>query len=406
MIEKRTGFLSAALALPLFLVTLLLTGPELMAAALSPTGQSGPDAPSDWIMSLPIMRDSRPLGPALPPPQVVSATAPIDFAAIRTDLRRQGLDLAFNKIGFHTGTNGNTTGLDEWMAALDAAGIPIFLKSVDNAEPIYKAQQLAKASGVPHTLVFRRTNGSGGIYDTPNYDLAPAQAAAVHWQLHKDSFPPELDPSMVWMETVNEVDKDRSEWLAQFALETAKLALADGHRWAAFAWSSGEPEPEHWDSPAMLEFLRLAGENPEFLAIALHEYSYSVSDIGRFYPYLLGRFQALFEVCDAHGIPRPTILITEWGWESNGVPTPELAMKDIEWASWLYAAYPQVRGAATWYLGSGVGYGDIADQVQKLIAPVTDYSLSHYFVIEQGQGEIDPSLLAPMSQPQPKTRHR
>jgi hypothetical protein len=326
----------------------------------------------------------------LPPPIPFSADPPIDFAAIRAGLHQQGLELAFNKIGFHTGFAGNTTGLVEWMTDLDAAGVPIFLKSADNAEPLYIAQQLHQQSGVPHVLVFRRT---GGPYEAPNYDLPPAEAAQHHWALHKATWPPELDPSLVWIETVNEVDKNRAGWLAEFALATAHLALADGFRWAAFAWSGGEPEPEHWATPQMLEFLRLAGSHPGRLAIALHEYSFDVDDIGRWYPDLVGRFQALFQLCDAHAIPRPTVLITEWGWEATDVPPPDLALQHIQWAAWLYAAYPQVQGAAIWYLGAG--FSGIADQAQLLIAPVRDYSLSHYFGYTPGQGAIDPSLFLP-----------
>ncbi|MCI0396715.1 MAG: hypothetical protein L0332_32435 [Chloroflexi bacterium] len=326
----------------------------------------------------------------LPPPVPYVATPPIDFAAVRAELQQQGLDLAFNKIGFHTGVGGNTQGLDEWMAALDAAGVPIFLKSADNAEPLYMAQQLMQQSGVPHVLVFRRT---GAQYDVPNYDLPPQEAAQQHWALHKAAWPPELDPSLVWIETINEVDKNRAGWLAEFALATAQLALADGYRWAAFGWSSGEPEPEHWESPKMLEFLSLAGAYPDRLAIALHEYSFDAADIGRLYPDLAGRFQALFQVCDDHLIRRPTILLTEWGWEPTHVPAPELAIEHIEWAAWLYAAYPQVKGAAIWYLGGG--FGGIADEAQLLIAPVRDYSLSHYFAYTPGQGAIDPTLFQP-----------
>ena len=87
------------------------------------------------------------------------------------------------KIGFHTGIDGNIEGLDEWMASLDAAGIPIFLKSVDDAEPLYKAQLLGKASGVPHNLVFRRSTGkiSDANYDVPNYSFEPKDAAQAHW---------------------------------------------------------------------------------------------------------------------------------------------------------------------------------------------------------------------------------
>lgn len=326
----------------------------------------------------------------LPPPVPHAAAPPIDFTAVRAELQPQGLDLAFNKIGFHTGYGGNIEGLDEWMTALDAAGVPVFLKSADVAQPLFMAQQLMQQSGVPHVLVFRRT---GPEYDVPEYNLPPKQAAAQHWALHKAAWPPELDPALVWIETVNEVDKNRTAWLADFALETARLALADGYKWAAFGWSGGEPEPYHWEIPEMREFLRLAGDHPDRLAIALHEYSFEVNDIGRWYPHLVGRFQALFQVCDAYNIKRPSVLITEWGWEATHVPSPETALQHIAWAAWLYAAYPQVKGAAIWYLGHG--FGGIADEAQQLIAPVKEYSLSHYFAYTPGVGAIDAGLFAP-----------
>jgi hypothetical protein len=330
------------------------------------------------------------------PPISLTSTNPISVVLLLGEAASLKQELALNKIGFHTGIDGNIDGLDEWMASLDAAGIPIFLKSADNAEPLYKAQLLAKASGVPHTLVFRRSTGkySDVDYNVPNYNLTPTIAAKAHWQLHRNEFPPELDPSLVWIETVNEVDnKGRSEWLAEFALETAKLAMADGFKWAAFGWSSGTPEPWEWEGPAMLEFLRFAGNYPNQVAIALHEYSYLVDDIGDGYPFKLGRFQELFAICDQNGINRPTVLITEWGWEYENVPDPAVALTDIQWASWLYAGYPQVKGAAIWYLGGN--FGTIADQTQKLIAPVQEYSLMNYFHRPPGIGLVDPSLYHP-----------
>ncbi len=352
-----------------------------------------PALPIEHKRFLPALSRDLELNPALPPPTPMSAVPPINFEAVRKTLNQKGLDLAFNKIGFHVGYGGNALGLSDWMADLDADGVPFFLKSADVAGPIYEAQLLAQASGVPHTLVFRLSTAGqndGYDYDVPDYDLPPEQAAAIHWQKHTDKFPPELDPSLVWIETMNEVDKGESEWLAEFALETAQLALADGYRWAAFGWSSGEPEPFHWESQAMLEFLRFAAQHPDRLAVALHEYSYSESYIGNQYPHLLGRFQALFDACDRHGMLRPTVLITEWGWESTHVPDPVSALIDIQWASWLYAAYPQVRGAAIWYLGGG--FGGIANQTQLLISPLRDYSLGNYFAYSPGYGQIDPSI--------------
>lgn len=334
--------------------------------------------------------------PTAPPPPPTDTPTPIptaDFAAVRAELAAAGQDLGYVKIGFHTAVGGNADGLIEWMQQLDAAGVPFFLKSVDNAQPLYIAQEMMKQSGVPHTLVFRRATGQ--VYDVPNYDLPPDQSAIEHWQRHKEIWPPELDPSLVWFETINEVDKNRAEWLGQFALKTAELALADGYKWAAFGWSSGEPEPEHWQTPSMLQFLRLVAQHPDRLAIALHEYSYLTEDIADAYPYKVGRFQELFRICDQYGIPRPTVLITEWGWTYQHVPTPDKAMRDIAWASRLYAPYPQIKGAAIWYLGTG--FGDVADEAQQLIYPMLVYSLQNYFAVPRppNHAPINPEQYRP-----------
>lgn len=339
------------------------------------------------------------LTPTPPEPTPIPTATPIvplDFDAIRADLLANGQELAYVQIGFHAGIGGNSEGLEEWMRRLDAAGIPFFLKSTDNAEPLYIAQELKRQSGVPHTLVFRRASGqaepSAYSYDVPNYDLPPAEAARVHWDLHLAEWPPELDPEMIWVETINEVDRNRSEWLAEFSLATAELAFRDGFRWAAFGWASGEPEPAHWQSPAMLQFLRLAGENPDRLAIAVHEYSYVTDNIRREYPYLLGRFKHLFLICDRYNIPRPTVLVTEWGWTHREVPPPEQAISDIALASSMYARYPEVKGAAIWYLG--IGFGGIADLAQQLIEPLTEYALLNYHTrpVPPTQTQIDPAL--------------
>lgn len=344
---------------------------------------------------LPAVREG--VDPATPTPSPTHTPSPtptptIDFRSVRARLQADGQDLGFVKLGLHVGPGGNQTGIGTWMERLNAAGVPFFLKSVDNAGPLTEAQAMAKASGVPHTLVYRT---SGDSYDTPDYSLPPAEAARQHWERHKEAFPPELDPSVVWMETINEVDKSRAPWLGEFSLATAQLALADGYRWAAFGWSSGEPEVADWQSPAMLAFLRLAADYPEQLAIALHEYSFLAEDIGHEYPFKVGRFQELFRVADEHGIPRPTVLITEWGWAYDDIPPPGEAMEDIAWAARLYAPYPQVKGAAIWYLGPG--YGGIANEVQRLIRPLTEYALGNYFTIPlpPAQEPIRPEQYAP-----------
>jgi PKD repeat protein len=308
--------------------------------------------------------------------------AALDFAAVRESLASQGQSMATVKIGFHVGPGGNQQGLGEWMRCLDAAGVPFFLKSVDAAGSIWEAAQLKAASGVPHVLVYRRSVGDGWNWDVPDYNRPPAAEAASHWQRHRDEFPPELEPykHLIWIESINEVDKNRSEWLGEFAYHTAQIALEQGFNWAAFGWSSGEPEREHWTGPWMQQFLRLAAQHPDRVAVALHEYSYVRDNLDRLYPNLVGRFQMLFDVADQLGIRRPTVLITEFGWVYDNIAPIGQAMEvDLPWAAELYAAHPEVLGAAIWYLGPG--FGGIANRAQRLIAPLTEYSLQTYFVV-------------------------
>lgn len=327
-----------------------------------------------------------------PSPEPTATPSPVptvDFQAVRAELEAQGQEIGFVKTGFHVTLPEDREVLDEWMTSLDAAGVPFFLKTVDNAEPLFKAQELRRQSGVPHVLVYRSTGS------VPNYELAPEAAAQQHWQTHRELFPPELDPNLVWVETLNEPDRTQSEWLARFALETARLTMADGFRWAAFGWASGEPEPEHWRGPVMQEFLRLAGQNPEQLAIALHEYSYIEEEIGHEYPFKIGRFQSLFQIVDELGIPRPTVLITEWGWEHADIPPVDEAIEDLKWVNKLYAAYPQVKGAAIWNVGIGCCFGDISEQVQEIIEPVTDLALQNYYARSVEEQAVNPAQFQP-----------
>ncbi|MEM7111641.1 MAG: hypothetical protein AAF614_04365 [Chloroflexota bacterium] len=328
-----------------------------------------------------------------PLPTSTATVTPIpvlDFTAVRASLATQNQELAFVKIGFHVTLMHDPSPLDRWMEQLDAADVPIFLKSVDNAEPLFKAQNLRQQSGIPHTLVWRSTGN-----DVPLYHLPPQQAAQIHWEAHREKFPAELDPGVVWIETINEVDKNQAEWLGLFAQETAVLAMNDGFKWAAFGWASGEPEPEHWQTPAMLDFLRLAGQHPDRLAVALHEYSYDEDDIADLYPYKIGRFQQLFHIVDQHAIPRPTVLITEWGWEYRDLPSTRQSLEDIRWAAELYAAYPEVKGAAIWHYGVGCCWADISQETKKLFDPLTAYMLTNYFGVGEGKTAVRPELYGP-----------
>ena len=290
--------------------------------------------------------------------------------------------MALSKLWFHDGAGGNSTGIGDAMRTLDLGGIPFFMMSASDAGVVFEAQQLAKASGVPHRLLYRHANDDSDPYnyDVPDYGLSPADAQPIHWTAHMLKWPAELDPRLVYIQTINECDKNRAEWLAEFEYYNCQKALAEDRRYACFGWSAGEPEPEHWEGPWMLALLELASDHPDRVAIALHEYSYVTDNLTRLYPYLVGRFQALYDVADAYGLRRPTVLVTEFGWTYQNIPGVGQAMEvDLPWAAALYAEHPEVLGAAIWYLGSG--FGGIDDQTQKLIEPLTEYALKNYFVI-------------------------
>lgn len=281
----------------------------------------------------------------------------------------------YSKIGFHTGPGGNPSGIGDWMRAYDSRGIPFMIKSVDSYGPVFEASELAKKSGVDHLLVFRlSTVGQSHRYDydvppykDPKYRNDPVGGAVKHWEETKKRLPPEFDKKRTWIEPINEVDKDLCDWLGHFGVHIANLAHAEGYKVSLFAWSSGEPEREGWEQPGMLDYLRLCAKRPNQAAVALHEYSYVVDNIKDGYPYKIGRFQMLFDVCDNHGIARPTVHITEWGWTLNNVPEPQKALKDMNEIGELYAKFPEIKGAAIWYLGPS--FGGIANRAQKLIKP-------------------------------------
>lgn len=273
-------------------------------------------------------------------------------------------------IGFHDGPGGNSDGIgkpDGYMPTLDAAGIPFGIMSADHYGIIEEALTYNKAN---HILVYRPTD-----QDYPAYEANPDVAARIVWQAVIAGLPPEFDKENVWLVIWNEPRKEAEwgNWLGEAGYEVGQLALRDGYKVALFGYSTGTPDVDSWYTPGMVTFLRLAANHPDQIAVALHEYSLDVKDIRNGFPYLVGRFEFLHDACDEQQIGRPTILITEWGWEYQDVPSPDVAMVHILDIADVYAPYENILFADIWYLGPG--FGNIDDQTQRLIAPVTNASL-------------------------------
>jgi hypothetical protein len=306
--------------------------------------------------------------------------------------------MTYNKIGFLAGVGGNPGGIGDYVRTLDANGKPAVIFCNDGTTGLSDVFALGDTA-VPHVMAFRVVvgDGTGGIesHSVPPYHAEPQPAAEYHWNKIRPYFPPAVveNRERVWIFPINEVDKTKADWLGRFGVELARIANAEGFKVAMFGFASGEPEPEHWHTAGMIEYLEYCEANPDMAGVCLHEYSYSVDEIDNGYPHLIGRFQRLHDACDFHGIARPKILIGEWGWTMDRVPDWVQCMQDIEWAAELYAEYDNILGAGIWYLGP---YLDIADKVQPLIRPVTDFSLTAVF---------DPPLPPPPVDPPPEEKH-
>lgn len=293
------------------------------------------------------------------------------------------------RIGFHTAVGGKNDDITrDYILPLDREGIPIVLKSVGDFGIGVEVLELKRNSGVNHIFMFRVIG-----YDVPNYDLPPQQSFDDHWQALYQVLPTEYLSSNFYrdnviLQIINEPDKNKSDWLGWFCYAAGQFAVANGLRFAMPSFSAGEPEPEHWEAPGMLAFLDYAGSHKHNVLVDLHEYSLDKSDIwaprdpnGQTGFWHVGRFQNLFDVCDAHGIPHPHLTIGEFGWESTTAPYELEAMVDLIQVNALYDRFEGIH-AVIWCLGPW--NGDIADRVHDLFVPVKDYALQ--------QGPSDPPI--------------
>lgn len=268
--------------------------------------------------------------------------------------------------GFHTaGSGGNPTGIGDFVRSLSAAGIPAAIVCADGIVGIGDAL----ATDTDHHLAYRVVRDGAETYALPRYDLSPHDAAVAYRQLLEPFIPQEVrdHKDKIWIILGNEVDKNRSRWLAQWAVESA--AVWAEYKVLFFGWSAGEPEPEHWRTPEMLDFLRLCERERGRVGVALHEYSYVTETLVQD-GFRIGRYRDLYAACAENGINRPFVLITEFGWTHERVPEPITAISHIDAVFQTYQDYPPF---AIWYLGPG--FDNIANRVQPMIEPLTQYLL-------------------------------
>ena len=279
------------------------------------------------------------------------------------------------RMGFHTGPGGNATGIGEYVRRLDDAGIPATIVAVGTTTGISDVFEVWRSgSPVNHVVCYRTDPKEDQSFSVPNYTLSPTDAAIEFWNKQLSVLPPELEEFKGRVKLIigNELDKERSDWLGEWGTEIATLANSEGWSVLLFGFSSGEPEPEHWETNGMLRFLNYCEENPLMCGLALHEYSYDDHTLNNGDGWLIGRYKKVYETCDMFGIAYPEIVITEFGYQSVTVPPVTDYIENDH--DWLWETYPDYPAAAWWYLGPWKN--NLADKVQTYIVPITNQTLT------------------------------
>lgn len=318
------------------------------------------------------------------------------------------------KIGFHADNTGNKQGIGDHFERLAQAGKPICLTAADDMGLAIEASTIAKKYDAPSAIAYRIVKGS-----VPNYYVDPQDAAQSRyseviavlnattqfwdhadniWVIHTNEPRTKPDPVKPNWNNMHPVD-----WLGEFSYHLANMLINDGVKSLAFGMAAGTPEMTDWSQTGMLNYLTLCEDQPDFCGVALHEgfldgfrdsdgnlISYKTNSPSDLYPFLIGRFTWLFEVCDLYSIDRPPTFITEWSWKYNDIPTIEKAMSDITWVAELIAQYPAVKSTTLWALNGGSQWGNVDDKLQKLIVPLTDYSVTTTLPDPEPEPDPDP----------------
>ena len=372
----------------------------------------------------------------------------------------------YNKIFFQAATAG-VAGWAEFVAACNAKNIPVGAAVTDSTSLLMDLQTSRKKTGVANRGNFRPTGVLSehemrhqvkiptwnGNFDLTQPDML-TQAndkrystkegaeqgyeliGKYHVQAVLSKIPPELDKRMIsvcswnevvqykgWQETTNTKPLDpqktvvgyegwadvigrQAYWIGK-ELIRRKENNKKWFRWAAFAFSGGNPDEGVWEAPGMLDYLRLAAEHPDVLGIALHEYALTLNIMNGFKDGFaekthIGRFEKLFAVCDKHNIARPWIEITEWGWDQATIPEKEAALAQIKEVAAYYAKFPEVKLAAIWTLSGDKNWAHVNKQVEALAPDLYQFTLNTTFPDPKEEKTAEPH---PTTKPQQTKSH-
>lgn len=285
-------------------------------------------------------------------------------------------------IGPHVnGVGGSRQGLGEYISRTAAAGLrPTVCCPNDEA----LAVEVADAGG---TAIFRKTSWSF----EPRYDSGdPFADATDRWNFVETDMPAGIRArkGLIWLEVLTEPRKEAADYVHRFMVEFARLANAAGYKVAGPSWSTGTPEVDAWETGAGLAWLRYCADHGDQAALSLHEYSLDAGDIKDLYPYLIGRFEFILEICAAHGIEEPPILFSEVGWTYDDMPAADEAMADLAWLAEVYGE----RDVLLWTLGQWPEGPDLPPKLAAIMPDLTEFVLQAYQPDEEEEPPMSETL--------------
>lgn len=291
--------------------------------------------------------------------------------------------MAKSKVGYHCGTGEGMTGfIDKFVRPVNAFGVPVSVKSVNNTGLIAEVASIGASHDVDNVLVLRF---SSGFPDNPNYDnpnpeaemdgyydsyIYPRLLAAKELNGIKDKF---------YVEVLNEPDKNRWATVCRWAKRALQRLNADGYKGVAVAANAGEPEPETWLIPEARELILYCAANKGRAAISLHEsfadYNINSTTVDELFPFLIGRVEWLFDACDAMSITHPDVFISELAWAYNNMPDISKAMSDVNDFAQVYNNYPTVLGVFLWNLNAGAEWAGLPKKLRDTFDAMSTYTI-------------------------------
>ena len=322
------------------------------------------------------------------------------------------------KFGIHTGVGSRRSGWGEHIATLNAAGISVGMTAVDDAGAIVELVKSGIEHGIKNAPVYRMLDfarfGIPDNGDLPDYHKPPDEAAdEMFWRIQQRLLvTPELTDTILaqtYLLITNEprtapdandpnyADMHPADWLGRYEYHLSRLIVENTTaNYLAFGFNAGTPEPMDWSRSGMEKFLLYAAEQNGRIGTAVHEGMVSRADFIHpdtgeplnwrtdnamyWYPYVIGRFEAINDRCDRLGIERIPIAITEFAWLYNNFPVEHNYAKvtaDVMSVGEMVAKSPNVLTVNIW--NTELGWGGIADKVVPFLPVLRDLTLSVVF---------------------------